>query len=451
SFKNGAALNGDMRLHGGFIDKPTSSSSPLIENTEKKKRLSTAVKRKRINSLSTPIKIKKEEQDILMISTTNNIYQSQSSFTNLSSGSNIISKHLYNTTLLSPARPSSSSPNNTISTTPFSQYTMKNPLNLQSSPKQNRIPTPLSTHVIHPSRINIQNVMIPHDPMVNPQIYLNTSSPLQLYDEKIKEPLSSENYSQRLQGNGISLHHSYVGSSPYQSPSHIPQYPIHSSSPIPTNSIPSNLLYRFLPNVERFKSDFCLPQQISSPLNESIRYTQSPHFGHLPTPNPTSLIINTPITSPYSNPPTSHYSPLSPSQKCNKDNNKIQDNNKQQQINIENQTSPLAVLEIVPDIDSPIKKIHHHHHHHQQYQTLDPLPSTPYTPPPMLSPFRKGPSLYYRVFSQLGTSTEPSLILTTLFQSYTPIGEESAGPKINIGKEYQAIIPKFRTKLQDDD
>ncbi|CAF4863937.1 unnamed protein product, partial [Rotaria sp. Silwood2] len=65
-------------------------------------------------------------------------------------------------------RPSSSSPNNTISTTPFSQYTMKNPLNLQSSPKQNRIPTPLST-------------------------------PLQMYDEKIKEPLSSENYSQRLQ------------------------------------------------------------------------------------------------------------------------------------------------------------------------------------------------------------------------------------------------------------
>ncbi|CAF1474253.1 unnamed protein product, partial [Rotaria sordida] len=68
---------------------------------------------------------------------------------------------------------------------------------------------------------------------------------------------------------------------------------------------------------------FCFPQQISSPLNESIRYTQSPQFDHLPVPNPTSLIINTPITSPYSNPPTSHSSPLSPNQKCNKDNNSM--------------------------------------------------------------------------------------------------------------------------------
>ncbi|CAF1435291.1 unnamed protein product, partial [Rotaria sordida] len=546
SFKNGAALNGHMRLHGGFIDKPTSSSSPLIENTEKKKRLSTTIKRKRINSPSISIKIKKEEQDISMISTTNNIYQSQSSFTNLSSGSNIISKHLYNTTLLSPARPSSSSPNNSISTTPFSQYTIKNPLNVQSTIKQNRIPTSLSTHIIHPSRINIQNVMIPHDPMVNPQIYLNTSSPLQLYDEKIKEPSSSENYSQRLQTNGMSLHHSYVGSSSsYQSPSHIPQYPIHSSSPSSSSSsIPTSLLYHFLPNVERFKPDFCLPQQISSSLNESVRYTQSPHFGHLPVQNPTSLMINTPITSPYSNQSTSHNSPLSPNQKCNKDNHnrqlspntystssscsslsslnimtsqkqiqntmkqEIQVNNKQQQqqqqINIENQTSPLAVLEIVPDIDSPIKtkttsafligtpssstgtnssssstsiNTHFNYDNIQQIKrseptpssfywpsqlrrqlslnvtnkTLDPLPSTPYTPPPMLSPFRKGPGLYYRVFSHPGTSTEPSSIPTTPLPPYTPIGEESAGPKINIGKEYQAIIPKCRTKLQDDD
>ncbi|CAF3826987.1 unnamed protein product [Rotaria sordida] len=539
TFKNGAALNGHMRLHGGFIDKSTSSLS-LTENTEKKKRLSTTIKRKRINSPSISIKIKKEEQDISMIPSTNNIYQSQSSFTNLSSCSNIISKHLYNTTLLSPARPSSSSsPNNSISTTPFSQYTIKNPLNVQSSIKQNRTSTPLSTHVIHPSRMNIQNVMIPHDPMVNPQIYLNTSSPLQLYDEKIKEPLLSENYSQRLQANGMSLHHSYVGSLPYQSPSHIPQYPIHSSSP--SSSIPASLLYRILPNVERFKPDFCLPQQISSPLNESVRYTQSSHFGHLSVQNPTSLMINTSITSPYSNQTISYNSPLSPSQKCNKDNNniqlspnthstssscsslsssnimtsqkqiqytmkqEIQDYNKQQQIYIENQTSPLAVLEIVPDIDSPIKKntpsafligtpssstgtnsssssststnTHFNYDNIQQIKrseptqssfywpsqlrrqlslnltnkTLDPLPSTPYTPPPMLSPFRKGPGLYYRVFSQPGTSTEPPSIPTTPLPPYTPIGEESAGPKINIGKEYQAIIPKCRTKLQDDD
>jgi len=77
--------------------------------------------------------------------------------------------------------------------------------------------------------------------------------------------------------------------------------------------------------------------------------------------------------------------------------------------------------------------------------TLNPPPSTPYTPPPMLSPFRKGPGLYYRVFSQPGSSTETSSIPTT------PVGEESAGPKINVGKEYQAIIPKLQLKMVDDD
>jgi hypothetical protein len=79
------------------------------------------------------------------------------------------------------------------------------------------------------------------------------------------------------------------------------------------------------------------------------------------------------------------------------------------------------------------------------YQTSNPIPSTPYTPPPMLSPFRKGPGLYYRVFSHPGLSTETSSIPTT------PIGEESTNPKINVGKEYQASIPKFRTNINEDD
>lgn len=83
--------------------------------------------------------------------------------------------------------------------------------------------------------------------------------------------------------------------------------------------------------------------------------------------------------------------------------------------------------------------------------SLNPLPATPYTPPPMLSPFRKGPGLYYRVFSHPGSSAEPSSIPTTPILPVTPIGEESSGPKINIGREYQAIIPKLRTELNYDD
>ncbi len=75
---------------------------------------------------------------------------------------------------------------------------------------------------------------------------------------------------------------------------------------------------------------------------------------------------------------------------------------------------------------------------------INPTPSTPYTPPPMLSPFRKGPGLYYRVFSQPGPSTEGSSIPTT------PINDESTSPKINIGKEYQATIPKLRTDPNDE-
>jgi hypothetical protein len=172
-----------------------------------------------------------------------------------------------------------------------------------------------------------------------------------------------------------------------------------------------------------------------------------------------------------------------------------------QQTTVEDEPSSPAVLKIIPDIDSPVKKSvsgfligtpsstgassssstsSNTHFHYDDiptrkkpeptpssfqwpsqfrrqlslnigYQTSNALPSTPYTPPPMLSPFRKGPGLYYRVFSHPGSSAEVSSIPTTPVLPFTPGGEESAGPKINVGKEYQAIIPKLRTNIDDYD
>ena len=67
------------------------------------------------------------------------------------------------------------------------------------------------------------------------------------------------------------------------------------------------------------------------------------------------------------------------------------------------------------------------------------IPTTPYTPPPMLSPFRKGPGLYYRVFSHPGSAEAESPLVIT------PAQDESTVAKINIGQNYQATIPKLRT------
>jgi hypothetical protein len=84
-------------------------------------------------------------------------------------------------------------------------------------------------------------------------------------------------------------------------------------------------------------------------------------------------------------------------------------------------------------------------------QTPNPLPSTPYTPPPMLSPFRKGPGLYYHVFSQTTPAAQQTSTVPTPVLPYTPIPDGISGPKINIGQEYQANIPKLYTKFEDDD
>ena len=84
-------------------------------------------------------------------------------------------------------------------------------------------------------------------------------------------------------------------------------------------------------------------------------------------------------------------------------------------------------------------------------QTSNPLPTTPYTPPPMLSPFRKGPGLYYQVFSQTTpAATQQTITVPTPSLPFTPVPDEISGPKINIGEKYQAVIPKLQTNLADN-
>ena len=329
-------------------------------------------------------------------------------------------------------------------------------------------------------------------------------------------------------------------------------YPYNQSPHFQINpSVPTSLFQQLL----RQKQEFYLQQQ-QQPMgsfDDTVHYTSPTHFVHAPSkiiltfskifliksfflvPHSTST-INTPVTSPYSNPNLVHHSPVSTSQTCNNTNNnngmqpspathstssssssssssshapkkrflnamKQEMPDDKQQTVVEDELSSPAVLKIVPDTDSPVKKAmsgfligtpsstgasssssasSNTHFNYDDvppqkkteptpssfqwpsqlrrqlslninYQTANPAPSTPYTPPPMLSPFRKGPGLYYRVFSQPGPSTEISSIPTTPILPFTPAGEESAGPKINIGREYQALIPKLRTNIDDYD
>ena len=73
-------------------------------------------------------------------------------------------------------------------------------------------------------------------------------------------------------------------------------------------------------------------------------------------------------------------------------------------------------------------------------------PSTPYTPPPMLSPFRKGPGLYYRVFSQPTPAAESNALPSASSpHPSTPSLDGSSSARINIGSNYQASIPSLQT------
>ncbi|CAF3792040.1 unnamed protein product [Rotaria magnacalcarata] len=313
SFKSGAALNGHMRLHGGFIEKP--ALLPSTSTKEKTKR-TTTTKRKRTDSPSASVTIKTEAHDRSMNILTNNFYQQQSSFAVRPSSSNTIQNQFYDRTISSPGRPSPSSSGISTPTTTIPQYQIQNPMRVQSPAKQTRKQNQGPTHVVQPSQMNLQNVIIPFDTISNSQLFTNVRSPSQQYEEKLRESFSNEHNAHFSQSNGM--------------PSHNP-------------------------------------------------YLRSPHSFHWPSQLRRQLSLN------------------------------------------------LAK------------------------QTLNPLPSTPYTPPPMLSPFRRGPGLYYRVFSHPGTCTESPSIPTTPLPPGTPVGEESTVPKINIGRDYQANIPKLRTNFDDDD
>nr|XP_039254133.1 uncharacterized protein LOC120331159 [Styela clava] len=107
------------------------------------------------------------------------------------------------------------------------------------------------------------------------------------------------------------------------------------------------------------------------------------------------------------------------------------------------------------------------HLHHRRRPSGDSASSCgndkipPYTPPPMLSPLRFGTGLYY---TTPGTPSFKPLMRQTSTDHHGPIStipEEdiededlvrSADPKINIGSEYQAELPKLRSrrKLKHD-
>lgn len=292
-------------------------------------------------------------------------------------------------------------------------------------------------------------------------------------------------------------------------------------STIASGSLPEKFL-----DLLRYSNDTCRQHPPPPQFEKPLRFTSSPmshrspnnhqpdqfYTNGSPVPNSTS-VINTPATSPYNTLHIDH----SPSKLTVQisDTNGIQSSSgpsstlsytdRKQRIlaSLKHQTPtekpvpiveeppspPPAVLEIIPDLDSPVKKnmsgflistpssndtsssssaSSQKHFNYDEvlpekkrestqssfqwpsqfrrqlslnipYPISNQVPSTPYTPPPMLSPFRKGPGLYYRVFSHPGQSNDNSSIPTT------PIGDESTNPKINIGRDYQAIIPRLQT------
>ncbi|CAF2550919.1 unnamed protein product [Rotaria sp. Silwood2] len=667
SFKNGAALNGHMRLHGGFNDKQT-PPPPATENIPKKKRLTQPIsnerrstKRKRLNSPSSSndsntqslfqciMPIKNEEEDIIMMpstsNTTNNLYQ-QTMYPTLPPCSDVLHHRSYDRIPSSRTRSISSSVIQ-HETTPLIQYNIKNPMSVQpitNIPKQNRkqIPLPLylydknnnhhygfdihaNDETIHNrihmpnsanNSLNIPNGILRFDPFANSEMFPNVTT-FQSHDDKFRKTLSADEtlkyYHHDRQINGLSQsnhpqHHPYFRSTTNQHPGNFPQF---SMPPRSTSTIAPNIFHQFFCHTnDLFNKDIYLPRteifnQHHSTSDESNRYTPStspytaqlyhspsPHIVHSPgdrISNPTSSLINTPVTSPYSNINTSHCSPSSSNDMCNNNNNNNNNTNNntnnssiinsRQSSPLANSTSSHAVLkkrilnalkqeaqdeqqnnQIIPDcspfmeqnndqdkqqintenssedptsslilktisdnnnltIDITTKKSTsgflitspsssstvtnsststsstNTHFNYENIsstmipsktsdnnnnnnnnsnsssfqwpsqisqfrrpqnlnigsQTPNPLPTTPYTPPPMLSPFRKGPGLYYHVFAQTTPVAQQTSTVATPVLPFTPIPDEISGPKINIGNDYQAIIPKLQMKIDNDD
>jgi hypothetical protein len=137
------------------------------------------------------VSIKHEEQDVSMISSLNDLYP-PSSFPPFSACSNVLQEDFHDRILSSRARSASSSilPN---SSTSFPQYTIKNPLSVQPSTKQTRKQNSLPNNEYEQSR------MTQFHSMGNSQIFPNSSTPIQHYDDKFRKSISSENYAQNRQ------------------------------------------------------------------------------------------------------------------------------------------------------------------------------------------------------------------------------------------------------------
>jgi hypothetical protein len=123
-----------------------------------------------------------------MISSLNDIYH-QSSFSTLPPCSDVLQQHFHDRSLASRVRSASSSIIPTPATS-FPQHIIKNPMSVQPPAKQIRKQNPLPTNDFDQSRTTRLN------PIGNLQIFSNTPSPIQHYDDKFRKSFSSENYCQ---------------------------------------------------------------------------------------------------------------------------------------------------------------------------------------------------------------------------------------------------------------
>ncbi|GFQ87091.1 mitotic deacetylase-associated SANT domain protein [Trichonephila clavata] len=93
------------------------------------------------------------------------------------------------------------------------------------------------------------------------------------------------------------------------------------------------------------------------------------------------------------------------------------------------------------------------------------LSPPPYTPPPMLSPVRSGSGLFWHILSGSGSLTPKSAPITPSFglsrkasfgettsdmeEEFTEVPESDSVPHVNIGSNYQAKIPPFNPNFKD--